>query len=448
MKEPGRKSLAGGQRRGGVDKFDCIVIGAGLAGLACGRTLTTAGRKVRLIEAADRVGGRVATDTVSGFRVDRGFQVYLDAYPEGRRFLNHAALKLGGFEPGALVVSGGQLLPVSDPWRRPLAAIRSVLAGVVGVGDGLRTAQLRRDVIRGVRHGQIDPMAVAVADEYTTREALESRGFSTRFIRLFFEPFFGGVFLERELATAATVFEFTFAMFSLGRACLPAGGMAAIPEQLAAELPVGCLQTGSPVVSIEPATAGGGSVVFTDGSRLTADSIVVATAADAAARLVPADLLGHWQPPAFKGTKLVAFAADQQPPWGATLLVSAEQAGVGPIDNLTVPSAVAAGYAPAGKSLVYVSVRGDWEGTSDKLPDAICRQAAGWLGSQVNTWRHLTTITVPLALPVETPIVRRARPAAARIGPGLFLCGDHLTTASINGAMAAGRLIAEDILAN
>lgn len=430
-----------------MDKLDCIVIGAGLSGLACAKTLTTAGRQVRLVEAADQVGGRVATDTVSGFRIDRGFQVYLDAYPEGSRFLNHAALELGRFEPGALIVSGGRLLPVSDPWRRPLTAIRSVLSGVVGLQDGLRTARLRRDVVRGVRRGQIDPATVAMADECTTRAALEARGFSPRFIRLFFEPFFGGVFLERELTTADSVFEFTFAMFSLGRACLPAGGMAAIPKQLAAGLPPGCLQTGRSVMSIEHSTAGGGAVVFADGSRLITDSIVVATAADAAARLLPEEVLHGWQPPAFKGTQLVAFAADRQPASGATLIVSAEPAGVGPIDNLTVPSAVATGYAPVGKSLVYVSVRGDWNGSLDDIPDAICQQAVRWLGPQVDTWRHLTTVTVPLALPVETPAVRQARPVSAQLGHGLFFCGDHLTTASINGAMAAGRQVAEDILA-
>jgi phytoene dehydrogenase-like protein len=430
-----------------VDTFDCIVIGAGLTGLACGKTLTAAGRQVRVVEAAERGGGRVATDTVDGFRIDRGFQVYLDAYPEGQRFLNHAALELGCFEPGALVATGGRLLPVSDPWRRPLTALRSVLSGAVGLGDGLRTARLRRDVIRGVRRGQIDPAALAMASECTTREALKARGFSPRFIQLFFEPFFGGVFLERDLTTAATVFEFTFAMFSLGRACLPAGGMAAIPEQLAAGLPAGCLQTGCPVVGIEPATAGGGTVVCADGSRLAAGSIVVATAADAAMQLVPADLLHHWQAPAFKGTRLVAFAADRQPANGATLIVSAELAGVGPIDNLTVPSAVAAGYAPAGKSLIYVSVRADWEGSPDELADAICRQATAWLGPETATWRHLKTIAVPFALPVETPAVRQARLPSARLGPGLFLCGDHLTTASINGGLKAGRQVAEAVLA-
>lgn len=431
-----------------METADCIIVGAGLAGLACGRTLAAAGRRVRLIEAASQPGGRVATDTVDGFRIDRGFQVYLDAYPEGQRFLDHARLGLGCFEPGALVACDGRLLPVSDPWRRPLAAIRSVVSGAVGIADGLRTARLRAATIRGVRQGRIDPVAAAPAEERSTRAALEVHGFSSGFIQLFFEPFFGGVFLERQLATAETVFAFTFAMFSLGRACLPAGGMAAIPQQLASGLPEGCLELGAPVERIEPDPSGGGEVLLANGQRLAARAIVVAADAAAAADLLPAGVRGSWQPPAFKATTMVAFAAEKQPACGRTLIVSAEPAGAGPIDNLTVPSAVAAGYAPAGQTLIYASVRGDWTGPASELPAAIRRQAADWIGSGAEGWRQLATVTVPRALPVETPAVRRARPASGQLCPGLFLCGDHLTTSSINGALAAGRLVAEGLLAS
>lgn len=429
-----------------VEKVDCIIVGAGLAGLACGRTLTAAGRRVQILEAAAEPGGRVATDTVDGFRIDRGFQVYLNAYPEGRRFLDHGGLQLGCFEPGALVASGGRLRLVSDPWRRPVAAIRSVLTGAVSIADGLRTARLRSEMIRGVRQGRLDPAAAAPAEERTTRAALEARGFSADFIRLFFEPFFGGVFLERELATAETVFGFTFAMFSQGRACLPAGGMAAISTQLAASLPAGVVELGVPVTRLEQTDAGGGVVTLSDGRQLAAATIVLATDATAAATLLPAGLQDTWQPPAFKATTLVAFAADRQPACGRTLIVSAEPAAAGPIDNLTVPSAVASGYAPAGQSLVYASVRGDWQGPAADLSAAIQRQAAGWLGSEVKQWRQLASVSVPRALPVETPTVRRTRLRSGRIAPGLFLCGDHLTTSSINGALRSGRLVAEELL--
>lgn len=419
---------------------DTIIVGAGLAGLACARTLVRAGRQVLVIEAADRVGGRVATDTVDGFRIDRGFQVYLDAYPEGRRQLDLAALGLGCFEPGALVAQAGRLRGVSDPWRRPLAAVGSVLTGSVGMADGLRTARLRSDCLRAFRDGTADPNRSSPAAERSTREELNARGFSETFIRRFFEPFFGGVFLERSLDTSAAVFQFTFAMFSLGRACLPRGGMEAIPKQLAAGLPGGTILLDTPVKRVQP-----GLVLLADGRELAAKNIVVATEGSAAAALLPEEQRGTLASRGWKSTRMVAFAATRSPLSSPTVVVSAEEGG--PIDNVTVPSDVAGGYAPPGAAVVYVSIRQDWQGDDGELHDAVRRQAAGWFGQSAHAWRHLKSVRVDHALPEESPAARRSREISPQVAPGLFICGDHCTTASINGALASGRACAEAVLA-
>ncbi|MFM7107640.1 MAG: NAD(P)/FAD-dependent oxidoreductase [Planctomycetaceae bacterium] len=419
---------------------DCIVVGAGLAGLACARELVRGGMRVRVIEAADRVGGRVATDRVDGFRIDRGFQVYNDAYPEGRRQLDLAALDLGRFEPGALVAERGRLAAVADPWRRPVAAIGALLRGSVGIADAVRVARLRTEAVAAFRAGRLDPDAPAATVERTAREELTARGFSAAFVRRFFAPFFGGVFLERSLDTAAPVLLFDFAMFSLGSACLPRGGMAAIPAQLAAALPASSVTLGRAVGRVAPRR-----VVLADGETLTADHVVVATDLAAAAAILPLELTGPWGARSAKATRLVAFAAERSPLASRTLVVSAEDGG--PIDNLTVPSDVAAGYAPPGAALVQVSVRGDWTGGPAALPDAVRSQAATWFGKDPPGWRHLATVEVPRALPDESPAARRLRPAGPRLASGLFLCGDHCGSASINGALAGGRRCAEAILA-
>jgi phytoene dehydrogenase-like protein len=419
--------------------WDAIIVGAGLAGLACARELVRAGRRILVLEAADRVGGRVATDDVAGFRIDRGFQVYNDAYPEGRRQLDLAGLRLGRFESGALVADGDGLRRVADPWRQPAAALGAVLAGTVGLADGLRTARLRHDVIAGLRAGRIDPDAPGAPGERTTAEELAARGFSPAFIRRFFIPFFGGVFLERSLETAAPVFLFDFAMFALGRACLPAGGMAAIPAQLAAGLPADAVRLGSPARAVGP-----GMVELASGERLAAGEVVVAVDRSAAAALLPESVRGPWLDRRDKRTRLVAFAADRSPLARPTLVVSAAKGG--PIDNLTVPSDVAEGYAPAGAALVAVSVREGFAAEGDLLAEAIRDQAAGWFGPQVRGWRQLATVRVARALPDESPGARRLRPASPRLAPGLVVCGDHVASASINGSFVSGRRAAAALM--
>lgn len=418
---------------------DVVVIGAGLAGLASGRALVRAGRRIVIVEQSDRVGGRVATDEVDGYRFDRGFQVYNDAYPEGRRQLDLSALALGRFEPGAVVASARGLWRLADPWRRPFVAVQGVLSGRIGVADAMRTARLRSDALRAVGTRGMDPCGPAAPHDRSTRAELEARGFSPGFVTTFFEPFFGGVFLERALATSADVFLYDFAMFSRGRACLPRGGMEALPRQLAAGLPAESLVLEARAARIEP-----GRVRLDDGREIACRHVVIATEGPTAATLLPEPLGRSLPERSWKSTRMVAFAADRSPLSRPELVVSAE--ATGPIDNLTVPSDVVGGYAPPGKTTVCVSVRSDWSGTDGELPAAVVWQAAGWFGPAVGEWRHLRTVRVPRALPDESPEGRRLRPPAPRLAPGLFICGDHCAAASINGALASGRLCAEAIL--
>jgi protoporphyrinogen oxidase len=248
------------------------------------------------------------------------------------------------------------------------------------------------------------------------------------------------VFLERSLETAASVFLFDFAMFSLGRACLPTGGMDALPRQLASGLPPGSVRLGTRVRAVEP-----GRATLDDGSSLPAATVVVATDGPAAARILPPTHADRLASRRWKATRLVAFAADRSPLASRTLLVNA--APEGPIDNVTVPSDIAAGYAPAGRSVVYASIRSDSNDADGDLVENVRRQAAGWFGARPASWRHLATVNVPLALPDESPAARAARPESPWLVPGLFLCGDHCAAASINGALASGRRCAEAILA-
>ncbi len=201
---------------------------------------------VLVLEASDGVGGRVRTDRHRGFLLDRGFQVYLDAYPQAGQELDLDSLDLHRFRPGALVFIGGELHRLMDPFRCPVEALSSAFAPVGSLRDKLLTAKLRNQI----RHLSVAEIESRPAR--STAERLRQFGFSERMIDEFFRPFYGGIFLESELRTSSRMFDFTFKMFSEGAATLPAGGMGAIPEQLAARLVAGTIQLGARVASIRP----------------------------------------------------------------------------------------------------------------------------------------------------------------------------------------------------
>jgi phytoene dehydrogenase-like protein len=223
--------------------MDAIIVGAGVAGLSCALELKRKGIEFVILEASDAVGGRVRTDRVDGFLLDRGFQVFLTAYPEARRVLDYSSLDLKAFYPGALLRVNRSFKRVSDPWRRPLQASRDFLSGVIPRSDQLRIGSLRARVTSS----EYRPPE----KEISTLHYLEELGIGDTTIRRFLKPFFGGIFLEEELTTSQAMFEFVFKMMSSGDISIPAKGMGEIPAQMAHSLPTQSLRLNSKVVSLK-----------------------------------------------------------------------------------------------------------------------------------------------------------------------------------------------------
>jgi phytoene dehydrogenase-like protein len=403
-----------------------IIIGGGLAGLTCASSLVERGISCTVLEASGSVGGRVQTDEVDGYLLDRGFQVFLTAYPEARRLLDYNALELRAFEPGALIRYGGTFHRFSDPWRRPRHALATALSPVASLGDKLRVVRFRKDVTKGSLSSLYQRPETSMIDR------LRSRGFSEASIERFFRPFFGGIFLDRELSTSSRMGEFVFRMFAEGQATLPASGMRRIPEQLAAGLPAGVVRTGCRVVKMTD-----GCVVLDSGERFDTDFVVVATAAPEARRL-----LDDSSPTAWQGVSNLYFAASEPPIREPILMLNG--AGQGLINNLCVPSQVSKEYAPPGRSLISVTTLGaDHDATT--LVEEITRELKEWFGETTEDWRHLRTYQIPLALPSQHPPALDPVVKPALVRPGVYVCGDHCDTASINGAMASGRRAAEAV---
>ncbi len=409
-------------------EFDAIIIGAGLSGLVCARQLCAHGVTCRLLESQDTVGGRVQTDDVDGFRLDRGFQVFLTAYPEAQRWLDYGQLDLCRFEPGAMIRFAGKFHRLADPWRRPQHWLATAISPAATLSDKLRIPLFRRHTTRG----EIEELYRR--PEQPTMDLLRGHGFSDVIIERFFRPFFGGVFLDRDLQTSSRLCEFVFRMFALGEAALPQNGMGEIPRQLARQLPPDVVRTQCHVQAID-----GRDVVLSGGERLSARAIIVATEAPAARRLLddpfPAD---------GRSVHCLYFAAEAPPVKEPILVLNGD--GSGPINNLCVPSQVSPGYAPGGQSLVSVTVLHDYKQQENLMPQ-VTRQLQAWFGSAVASWRHLKTYDIRYALPVQAPPALQPVEKPATVREGVFVCGDHCDTASINGAMAAGRRAAEAVCA-
>jgi len=413
-----------------VTVADVAVVGAGLAGLAAARELLARDLDVTVLEAADDVGGRVRTDALDGFLLDRGFQVLLEAYPEAARVLDYDALDLHAFDPGAVVRVDGRFTRVDDPFRRPAGLLATLASPVGTLADKARIGLLRQSL----RSGPVD--SVWTRPERTTLAELHARGFSTRFIDRFFRPFLGGVLLDDRLETSSRQFAFVFRMFSEGDVSLPGAGIAALPRQLAAALPAGTVRMGRAVAAVDR-----GGVTLADGERVGARAVVVATDGPAAAALVPG-----LAAPSSQGVACVYYAADAPPVQEPVLLLDGE--GAGPVNNVVVPSQVAPGYAPAGASLVSVSVLAPSDPGDPALEPAVRDQLRGWFGAQVGRWRHLRTYRIPHAQPGQAPPALERPQRPVRLARGVYVCGDHRDNASIDGALVSGRRAAATVAAD
>jgi len=413
---------------------DALVIGAGLSGLACARRLHEHGVSVQVLEASDGVGGRVRTDVVDGFQLDRGFQVLLTAYPETQRELDYSALDLHPFYDGALVRYNGQFHRIGDPFRHPLDAPRTLFAPIGTLADKLRVAQARRSLL------SCSIAEIMAREETTTREALAERwGFSDVMIDRFFRPFFGGIFFDRSLEASSRMFEFIFKMFASGQTTLPADGIEALPRQMAARLPEDMIRLNTRVTALD-----GHAVRVQTESRdetLEAPIIVVATDAPAAR-----DLIGDVEPTTGRSTCCLYYAAPTSPLEKPILTLNGD--GDGPINNIAVLSDIAPSYSPDERALVSVVVVGDPPEPDATLEQSVRQQLIDWFGMKAGGWEHLRTYRIPYALPEQAPPFLSPPKRPVRRRRGLYVCGDHRRTASLNGAIAAGRAAAQAALAD
>lgn len=403
---------------------DVIVVGAGLAGLQCARHLHAAGLEVRVLEAGDEVGGRVRTDIVDGFRCDRGFQVLNPAYPAVRHDIDVAALHLQPLGHGVAVRRPDGLAVVADPARHPrltAATLRSPYA---------RPRELR--AVATWAAPALGPVRRLLAAPDTALAASLDSAHVSGEVRAVLERFFAGVVLEDEGDTSAAFARLLVRTFARGVPGVPAQGMAALPHQLASALPRP-VELGRRVTAVR--AVGQGMAVEADGETLSADAVVVA------ADPVTAAGLTGLEAPAMKGCVTWWFAAPE-PPTALPFLLLDTRPGAGPVVNTAVMSNAAPSYAPAGRHLVQATAL--LGGRNGEPTEQAVRAHAGELyGVDASGWEAVAVHRIARALPAQPPPLRVRR--SVHLGGGLFVCGDHRDTASIQGALVSGRRAARAV---
>ena len=403
-----------------TDAVDVLVVGAGLAGLAAATRLVAAGRSVRVLEASDAPGGRVRSDRVDGFVVDRGFQVLNTAYPELQRLGVLDALPLRAFDSGAYLRSGDDLHLVADPRRVPAG-----VAGLIGgpLGSPLERARLGA-LVAAAAYAPASVLRGRRDEPF--RDLLERWGVGGDPTEHFLRPFLSGVLLERDLITSSRFAAYVLRTFVRGSVVVPDGGIGMLPA-LHAERLGDRVRYGARVAAVRP-----GAVDVEGGGTERAEAVIVAADPRTAAALL--DL----HEPAMHSVTTTWHAADRAPVDRPLLVLDTEG---GPVVNSVVMTNAAPGYSSDGRALIASSVL-----SSEPLPDAVLTAQLDRLwGVPTAGWQQVAVTRVPHALPTLPGGSVLRKPV--RLAEGLYVAGDHRDTPSSQGALMSGRRAADAYLA-
>lgn len=410
-----------------MEHHPVVIIGAGMAGLTCAYYLHSNQIPCTIIEANHDVGGRVWTDKLKGFLLDQGFQIFLTSYSEAKKVLDYEALHLKAFRSGAIIKQDDKFTTLVNPLKEPTAAFSALFASIGSLNDKLKVFQLFSE-LKSLKDEEI-----FAQKDSSSINFLESYGWSDKIIENFFKPFFGGVFLERELVTSSNFLKFVFKQFAQSDAVLPAEGIQAIPRQLAAKLSPETIKLNTKVKGVSENT-----IALENGEIIKADKVVLAVDASSNNRFFHKPN----QPSNFNSTCCIYFSAEKSPLHTNMLVINSD--GKSLINNLCVPSDIAPTYAPFGKTLISVSIVKKTLFTEEAILDKVKEELTDWFGEEVEEWVHLKTYSIPEALPLYT--AEQGSTKSLQISKYLYQCGDFTAYPSLNAAMETGRKVAEMIM--
>lgn len=423
-------------------RTDVVIVGAGVAGLSAAHRLTSAGVTTTVLEAAPCVGGRMATEKVDGFRLDRIGQLLSTAYPELALAPGLDALTLRPFAPGVLLHSDGRhhragAQAGAGGARGALHAVRALAGaprsgalprprtGSAAAPPRMRTGAPLGSAVDQARLGAaLTRLAATPAERLLRRpeapaaEALAARGLPARTIDGFLRPLLAALLCDPDLTTSSRCADLALRAFAAGRLCVPEGGADVLPELLARTLPPGTVHTGVRATAVSTT-----SVTTAEHGEFRCRAVLVATDARTAAELLPG-----LRVPAFHPVTVLHHTTDEPLATGASLLLDADRSG--PVAHTAVLSGVDPSRAPAGRTLISSTVLGP---PPDGVDTAVRRHLARLYGTSTGRWETLAVHHTAEAVPAMRPPHDLRRPV--RLMAGLYVCGDHRDTSTVQGAL-------------
>ncbi len=375
--------------------MSAVVIGGGLAGLSAALTLQDAGQEVELFEASDGVGGRLRSDYLDGFILDRGFQLINAGYPEIKRLGVISEIDFVKSDRTIDVVTPFGIQSIGDPRLQLLQGLRSPL--------GSFREKLAFLTFMGSRKLQGKNLEEALLDEGTLN-----------LYHNLLKPFLTGVFLTSPNQIDANYGQEIIKSFIVGDSGLPIAGVGVLAEAIAARIEN--IHLNSPITDLE---------------QFKGRPIVVATDNHTASALLGVKI---------KTTFARSFTWYHSIPEGLIaskrLRVTSTQS---PIVNSIAISNLMPTYAPVDRTLVSTTTLEDLDEASIKT------HLSRFWNIDSELFELMKCYEIKNALPIFSP-AHSGRALSAKVSDGIYRAGDYLTAASQNGALLSGRLAAQELL--
>ena len=400
------------------------IIGGGISGLIAARVLEEHGLSATIIEATDRLGGRVKTDVLDGYSLDHGFQVLLTAYPAAKKYLDFDALALQEFLPGSAIFKNGKQKIIGDPLRNLSLLLPTLVSGIGTVNDKLKILALNR------RLKKKSIQNIFAEKEQTTHVYLENIGFSEAIITNFFTPFFSGIFLENKLDTSSRMFEFVYKMFGEGNAALPKDGIQAIPKQLFEKLKSTTIIFNTKVKSVE-----NGSIKLESGEAIKSNFTIIATQASG----LVSNLKN--QATQWKSCDTLYFEVAKREIKKPLIGLIAMHNAL--INNIFYHTSLQTS-ATATKELLSVTVIDRQNLTNKQLVTGVQKELKELCN--IDSCTFIKQYNIPMALPNLQDIQYEMLPSETRLTETIFLAGDTQLNGSLNAAMIAGERAALEVI--